>query len=225
MSLSLQESCRLYERHARRQKNILSFADFNNKHFTCLPADAETEAQFKRVVSKAGKASGWPIRARLTSLHRSLLKSDAVVASTLSAVVPSASNSFVTNHPSYSAAIHMNIRPPEEVEEVEEVEEAKEWTVPEYIAAVRASDLKENKGLMVHLVPTHRGAPLSSLASKLTKNTWEALRDNTDSPIKMKDGSLMDLREYKLNVEDVKSFVQNRKKKVEGPYFIRFSGI
>jgi len=119
----------------------------------------------------------------------------------------------------------MNIRPPEEVEEVEEVEEAKEWTVPEYIAAVRASDLKENKGLMVHLVPTHRGAPLSSLASKLTKNTWEALRDNTDSPIKMKDGSLMDLREHKLNVEDVKSFVQNRKKKVEGPYFIRFSGI
>jgi len=35
----------------------------------------------------------------------------------------------------------------------------------------------------------------------------------------------MDLSECEMNTEDVKQFVHNRKKKVEGPYFIRFSRI
>ena len=220
MSLSLQESCQLYERHARRQKKPLSFADFNRQHFTCLPADAEVETAFKSAVTKAGKAHGWPIRQRLISLHRRVTKSDVgEIASKVSAVVSPSQNSFVHEQPKYSKAIRMNIRAPEGAQE-------ERWTLEEYVDTVRQSELKENKGLMVHFVPTTKGEPLSSLASKLTKTTWEAIRGKSESTlIKMKDGSQMDLSECEMNAEDVKQFVHNRKKKVEGPYFIRFSRI
>ena len=221
MSLSLQESCQLYERHARRQKKPLSFADFNRQHFTCLPADVEVEAEFRGAVTKAGKAHGWPIRQRLMSLHRRLTKSDLCpeIASKVSAVVSPSQNAFVHEQPKYSKAIRMKIRAPEGAQE-------ERWKKEEYIDAVRQSELKENKGLMVHFVPTSKGEPLSSLASKLTKTTWEAIRGKPESTIiKMKDGSQMDLSECDMNAEDVKQFVHNRKKKVEGPYFIRFSRI
>jgi len=233
MSLSLQESCQSYERHARRQKRMLSFADYNKTYFTCLPAEQQVEEKFKRTVSQAGKAHGYPIRTRLMSLYHNLTTSNADVTSKVTAVVPSASNSFVHAQPKYSKAVRMNIRAPPtpEVEttlsETTETKETdKEWTLAEYVDAVRASDLKEANGLMVHFVPTH-GSPksLHSLASKLTKVTWEAIRGKEGHTIKMKDGSQMDLSEYELNAEDVKQFVRNRKKKVEGPYFVRFSCI
>ena len=225
MSLSLQESCQLYERHARRQKKMLSFADFNRQYFTCLPADVEVETAFKGAVSKTGKAHGWPIRARFKSLHQRLTKSDVdKVASKVSAVISTSQNSFVHEDPKYSKAIRMKIRAPEAVQE-EAVQEER-WSLEEYIDAVRQSDLKENKGLMVHFVPTAKGESLSSLASKLTKTTWEAIRGKSETlVIKMKDGSPMDLSECDMNAEDVQQFVHNRKKKVEGPYFIRFSRI
>jgi len=219
MSLSLQESCQLYERHARRQKKMLSFADFNRQNFTCLPADVEVEEAFKSAVAKTGKAHGWPIRTRMANLHRRLTKSDIVqeVASSPSAIVGTGEKSFVNSEPKYSKAMRMNIRAPKV--------ESETWTLEEYINAVRASDLKEDKGLMLHFVPEVKGQPLASLASKLTKTTWEAIRGKEGQTIKMKDGTQMDLREYELDSEDVKQFVRNRKKKVEGPYFIRFSRI
>ena len=222
MSLSLQESCQLYERHARRQKKMLSFAEFNRQHFTCLPADVDVEYAFKTSVTKAGKVHGWPIRGRLMSLYRRLTKSDVdEVASSTSAVVSSAQKSFVHEEPKYSKAMRMKIRAPEAAEP-EEIDD-KEWTLQEYIDAVQQSELKENKGLMVHFMPKKRGEPLSSFASKLTKTTWEAIRGKSESSvIKMKDGTQIDLSEYEMNADDVKQFVRNRKKKVEGPYFIRF---
>ena len=225
MSLSLQESCQLYERHARRQKKMLSFAEFNRQHFTCLPADVEVESAFKTSVTKTGKAHGWPIRGRLMSLYRRLTKSGVdEVASSTSAVVSTAQKSFVHEQPKYSKAMRMKIRAPEAVEPEEVTPE--EWTLEGYVDAVQRSELKESKGLMVHFVPQKKGEPLSSLASKLTKTTWEAIRGKCESSvIKMKDGSQMDLSECEMDADDVKQFVRNRKKKVEGPYFIRFSRI
>ena len=229
MSLSLQESCKLYERHARRQKKTLSFAEFNLQHFTCLPADAEVESSFRNIITKTGKAHGWPIRTRVMSLYRRLTKSDVdEVASKVSAVVSSAQNSFIHDQSEYSKAIRMNIRAPAASVKSPESEpsepESEHWLMEEYIDAVRDSDLKENKGLLVHFVPTTKGESLASLASKLTKSTWESIRGKS-AVIKMKDGSQMDLSKCEMNQQDVQQFVQNRKKKVEGPYFIRFSRI
>lgn len=224
MSLTLQESCQLYERHARRNKVVPTFSEFNKQHFTCLPTNVEVEKDFCAAVARARKASGLPIRGRLFSLYRKLTKSDVSdVASSPVAISSPATNSFTVSEPKYEKAMRMNIRPPAEAPAEAPVEK---WTLEAYVKAVQDSGLVEAKGLMVHFMPEKKGEPLSSLASKLTKSTWDVIRGKSeDKSIKMKDGTMMDLTSVQLNEQDVNNFVRNRKKKVEGPYFIRISGI
>lgn len=222
MSLTLQESCNLYERNARRNKSVQSFADFNKHNFTCLPVNADVERDFTTVVGKLRKAEGLPIRGRLFSLFRRLTKSDvSEVASSPQAVSTPATKSFAVTEHKIEKAMRMSIRPPSPASETSDT-----WTLEAYVKAVQESGLAESKGLIVHFMPEHKGDPISSLASKLTKSTWESIRGKSqETSIKMKDGTMMDLASIRLNEEDVKKFVHNRKKKVEGPYFIRFSGI
>lgn len=225
MSLSLQESCQLYERFCRRQKLIPTFAAFNQDKFTCLPENAEIEASFKSVLLKARKAYGMPVTRRLPSLYHKLSGIEKPVSTSQpSAVVVSSEKAFVYDNDKYESAMSMNIRPPNCISPTEELKED-DLTLEEYKEMVQNSPLKEAKGLIVHLVPQKRGEALSSLACKLTKKTWDALRGKKDIPVKMKDGSEMNLNTVRLDVEDVRNFVNSRKRKEDGPYFLRFSRI
>lgn len=223
MSLSLQESCKMYERTCRRQKIIPTFAAFNKQQFTCLPSNEAVESDFKSSVLKARKAYGMPVTRRLPSLYQKLSGISKPTVQIPAAVVSSSENSFVYDNEKYEGAMKMSIRPPACPDEGEMKEN--DLTMEEYVDMVEKSPLKEVKGLIVHLVPQKRGEPLSSLACKLTKKTWEALRGKIDIPVKMKDGSEFDLKTVQLNVDDVRNFVKSRKRKGEGPYFIRFSRI
>ena len=79
---------------------------------------------------------------------------------------------------------------------------------------------------MVHLVPEmHDSSSLESLASKLTKNTWESLRGQSEEDLKMRDGSKIVMSSISLDEGDLAEFIQNRKAKMLGPHFIRFSRI
>ena len=232
MSLTLKESCSKYERYARRNKSLLTFKEFNAKFFTCLPSSKEVESKFASSVRKAYRSQGLPITSRLMSLYKALSKdTDIETPTVISAVPKPAGKSFTVNVPhTYEGAMRNNIRAPEctETKKVvvsEKEEEMVAWDLEEYIAAVLDSPLKEDKGLMVHLVPEFRGVALSSLACKLTKSAWDVFREREGHVLKMKDGSAFDVRNVELNAADVKKFVKNRKKKVEGPYFIRFSSI
>lgn len=223
MSLSLQESCQMYERQCRRQKKTVTFAQFNSAHFTCLPSNDKVETSFNVAVTKARRAEGVPIISRLPSLFRSLTGCASPPQSSMpSSVVLPVQNSMPVSVPSYDDAMRMNIRPPQAVEG--ERKEG-EFTLEEYVEMVKASPIQEKKGLIVHFAPSVPPGALSSLASKLTKNTWEVLRGQKNVPLKMKDGSEFDLNLVELNVNDVKQFVSDRKKKKEGPFFIRFSRI
>lgn len=223
MSLSLQESCKMYERTCRRQKAIPTFAAFNKEKFTCLPSNDAVELDFKSSVLKARKAYGMPVTRRLPSLYHKLSGISKPTVQLPAAVVSSSEKSFVYDNEKYDGAMKMSIRPPACPDEGELKED--DLTMEEYVAMVEKSPLKEAKGLIVHLVPQKRGEPLSSLSCKLTKKTWEALRGKKDIPVKMKDGSELDLKTVQLNVDDVRNFVKSRKRKEEGPYFIRFSRI
>ena len=223
MSLSLQESCKMYERTCRRQKAIPTFAAFNKEKFTCLPSNDAVESDFKSSVLKARKAYGMPVTRRLPSLYHKLSGISKPTVQLPAAVVSSSEKSFVYDNEKYDGAMKMSIRPPACPDEGELKED--DLTMEEYVAMVEKSPLKEAKGLIVHLVPQKRGEPLSSLSCKLTKKTWEALRGKKDIPVKMKDGSELDLKTVQLNVDDVRNFVKSRKRKEEGPYFIRFSRI
>ena len=223
MSLSLQESCKMYERTCRRQKAIPTFAAFNKEKFTCLPSNDAVESDFKSSVLKARKAYGMPVTRRLPSLYHKLSGISKPTVQLPAAVVSSSEKSFMYDNEKYDGAMKMSIRPPACPDEGELKED--DLTMEEYVAMVEKSPLKEAKGLIVHLVPQKRGEPLSSLSCKLTKKTWEALRGKKDIPVKMKDGSELDLKTVQLNVDDVRNFVKSRKRKEEGPYFIRFSRI
>lgn len=224
MSLSLQESCKMYERTCRRQKSIPTFAAFNKKNYTCLPTNDAVEAEFKSALDKARKSYGMPVTRRLPSLYHKLSGIEKPVSQLPpSAVVASSEKAFVYDNEKYDGAMKMNIRPPA-TPETEELKED-DLTLEEYKELVEKSPLKEAKGLLVHFVPQKRGEALSSLACKLTKSTWESLRGKRDKPVKMKDGTELDLKTIQMDVDDVRNFVKSRKRKEDGPYFIRFSRI
>ena len=225
MSLSLKESCQSYERYCRRHSDTPTFEAFNGKHFTNLPSNPEVYADFKRTLTAARRATGLPVTRRLPSLfHKLSGVSSAVVAAEPRAVVQvkTAEKAFRATKTDYDDAFRHNVRPPA----APVAEET--WTLESYKSAVTSSAsvlLKEAKGLMVHLVPEKKQSSLEALACKLTKSTWESLRGKSDSPMKMRDGSTLDLTTVALDESDLAEFVQNRKKKIVGPYFIRFSRI
>lgn len=244
MSLSLSESCVMYERYCRRHKDIPTFEDFNKNNFTCLPSNERAFNLFRKSVQTAYRSEGLPIQRRLPSLKSMFgLSSASLATPEPTAHVAHASKSFKTStSPSYESAMRLNIRPPQmETESVsmstesmdtditseqEMGSEEEHWTLDTFKEALHASNddsLVEKSGSMVHFVPTDARGSLSSLSCKLTKSSWKAMRENGE--IKMRDGSKVMLSDWKLNEEDHKAFVKMFKKKTRGPYFIRFSSI
>ena len=242
MSLSLSESCVLYERYCRRHKDAPTFEDFNKEHYTCLPANQEAYELFRKTVQTAYRSEGIPITRRLPSLKAMFGVEDDMAVPEPSAHVSPATKSFQsTTAPSYEHAMRMNIRPPEMVQKHVETSESVDtdamsedemgteeqpWSLDTFKEALAASDdssLVEKSGSMVHFVPTDARGSLASLSCKLTKSSWNAMREK--GQIKMRDGSKITLSQWKLNEDDHKAFVKMFKKKTRGPYFIRFSSI
>lgn len=225
MSLTLKESCQKYERYCRRHSDTPTFEAFNAKHFTCLPRNPEVYSDFKSVLTSARRSTGLPVTRRLPSLWHRFSGEDKVVAVPAPVVqVKTAEKSFVGHE--YESAIRNKVRAP--LMETKSDEAPMTWTLEAYKEAVQNSRsilLKEPKNLVVHLVPEERSESLESLACKLTKTTWESLRGKSAAPLKMRDGSVVSMESLSLDEGDLAEFVRNRKNKIGGPYFIRFSRI
>ena len=238
MTLTLKESCRMYEQYCRRRTAIPTFEEFNHAHATCLPRNKVAFQSFKQTVEAAVKAEGVPVTRRLPSLFQKFSLGDQP------ALVPPsvqlAARPPVLALPSPKQSFTMNIRQPvaesaESVEaesaesvEAESAESVEPWSVESYKDLVLQSDnsnLRESKGLMVHLIPPEKETELVSLACKLTKSTWNAICGKSGTTLSMRDGSVLDLSSIQLKQEDVAKFVSNYKKKVAGPFFLRFSRI
>lgn len=219
----------MYERYCRRHSDTPAFEEFNAKHFTCLPQDREVYNDFKRVLTSARRSTGIPVTRRLPSLWSRFSGEKRILAAPAPVVhVKTREKSFRSSVPNFEAALRNNVRPPEAKNLKLAPSEAKTWTLEAYKKAVSESRsvlLSEPKNLIVHLVPEERTGTLESLACKLTKSTWESLRGKHDQPLKMRDGSTLELASISLDEGDLAEFVQNRKKKIGGPYFVRFSRI
>lgn len=100
--------------------------------------------------------------------------------------------------------------------------EDKENTIGFYKRALQDTGINEGRGLMVHFVPQfHQIVKFEKLASKLTRETWKALKKGSGS-IEMEDGSQLSLDTLNLEEEDVNEMLHSHKKKEKGPWFIRF---
>lgn len=78
--LSLRDSCRLYERKARKQqKPPPSIREFNEEHNASLPTSASAEKVHKRYLkqlARAKKQHGVPLNAHVPSLYKALASAD-----------------------------------------------------------------------------------------------------------------------------------------------------
>jgi len=163
--------------------------------------------------------------------------------------------SFVSSLPSVSRSVKMNIRAPaciseekagplsvskveqlaavQEVQKIEAVPEKFEavpenWSVSSYkeeLSKNKSILLKESGGHMVHFIPKARRASFESLACKFTKSTWETLRGKSEAPLKMRDGTTLEISSVSFDEGDLAEFVRKIKKKIAGPHFIRFERI
>jgi len=240
MSLTLKESCNMYERHCRRTKgDPPTFEAFNAKHMTCLPRNSAAYSAFARALTTAQRSEGVPVRRKLPSLFRRFSgdEPEAVAETT------TPHRAFVSHtQPSYTGGLRMNIRPEtapsvqteteessamtETETEAEDTEDSP-WTVETYkqdLAASTNPKLVEKSGMMIHFVPPTRCAPLEALTCKFTKSSYEILQGKRDAALKMRDGSTW-AAGANWNQDDVAAALQMRKDKVAGPYFIRVSGI
>ena len=221
MSLTLKESCRLYEQHCRRRQNVPSFEEFNVSHSACLPHNLDVFAVFKQNIKLAYKAEGVPVTRRLPSLFKRLstskLQKSAVLPPSVQMSVSPAPASVV---PPLNRSMKMKIRAPSAP--------STDWTLEEYRQLVLNSGdskIKESKGLMVHLMPSTKlkERSLASYACKLTKSTWKALIGKQGESLTMRDDSELKLSSVSLNKSDVASFVKSYKNQTRGPFFIRIS--
>jgi len=253
--LSLKESCTLFDRYCRRNSDTPTFEEFNKVNFTCLPNDNMVYDQYSRVLIAARRATGVPVTRRLPSLFKKLSVSteSSPVEVTPHVQIRPQTNSFKSSVPNLDSTMRMSIRPPAcipipaiiptipaKVVKISATVPAKvatipvnvmlqtTWTRAAYAEAVKANPsilLKESTGHMVHLVPPGPGDSFERLACKLTKSIWESLRGKSTEPLKMRDGSFIDMSTLSLNEGDLAEFVQNHKERLAGPHFIRFSRI
>jgi len=241
MSLTLRESCTLYERYCRRNKNIPTFGEFNSKYLTCLPEDTSVFNTFKTALIASKRAEGLPVRRRLPSLYKRFSGSDEEADSPTES--SESHKAFVScAAPSYENGLRMNIRQTasskaailekvvaqDSATETEaEVETDLAWSLEAYKQELTSSTnpkLKEQNGMMIHFIPPTRCAPLEALACKFTKKCYETLQGKENHPLKMRDNSIW-AAGANWNQDDVTAVLQMRKKKTAGPYFIRVDGI
>ena len=245
----------MYDRYCRRHLDTPTFEAFNQENFTCLPQNDAIYADYVRVLKGARKAAGIPVTRRLPSLYSKFSGEPLVsTVSTPSVQVRHQKASFVSSLPSVSRTVKMNIRAPAciseekagplsvskvaEVEDVAEVEYVAEvqkietvpenWSVSSYkeeLSKNKSILLKESGGHMVHFIPNVRRGSFESLACKFTKSTWETLRGKSEAPLKMRDGTTLEISSVAFDDGDLAEFVRKIKKKIAGPHFIRFQRI
>lgn len=239
----------MYDRYCRRHLDTPTFEAFNQENFTCLPHNDSIYAEYVRVLKGARKAAGIPVTRRLPSLYSKFSGEPLVsTVSTPSVQVRHQKASFVSSLPSVSRTVKMNIRAPaciseekagppsaskvaevEDVAEVQKIEAVPEnWSVSSYkeeLSKNKSILLKESAGHMVHFIPNVRRGSFESLACKFTKSTWETLRGKSEAPLKMRDGTTLEISSVAFDDGDLAEFVRKIKKKIAGPHFIRFQRI
>lgn len=224
MTLTLKESCRLYEQHCRRRVGVPTFEDFNVVHSSCLPTNQSVYQNFKHNIELAYKAEGLPVTRRLPSLFQKFSNSSSTTAKLLPSVQMPVAPAPVALVPPYEESFQMTIRAPIVSMEAP----APIWSLQAYQELVRSSanaKMQESNGMIVHLMPPEKTEDVVALACKLTKSAWNAFRGRTTQPLTMRDGSELLLSSVVLRSEDVKAFIKDYRNNVKGPFFIRFSRI
>jgi hypothetical protein len=221
MSLNLEESCKKYVSYCRRNKDCPTFEEFNANHYTNLPHDPDTYSYFYKQLAIAKKNTGLPVTRRLPSLMKRFKNHMDIP----NQAIPSPSVQIrpalkaLCKMPTDSTPMSMSIRAPLVLPKSALV------SFEDYKKRIFESKsilLKVKGGLLVHLVPATFSSDFEKKACKLTKKTWDTLRGKSEAPLKMRDGSMLNMSTIQLDQSDLALFINDRKNKKDGPYFIRY---
>jgi hypothetical protein len=173
--------------------------------------------KFMSSLHKAKKSEGLPVTRRLYSIYKGLTgTSQESIASPPPA--PQIAHKVALPSVLASGAVGAGaIRPPIVALEQMSVEDP----VEKYQKQLEKEDDKffDKKGLMVHLVGTD-GVPLLGNTCKLNKSNAEALYTKTGT-LTMRNQSTIEINSLRLNDKDHSEFMEMRKQKTKGPYFLR----
>jgi len=219
MSFTLKESTNKYEKFHRQKQITMTFAEFNAAHGTCLPENEIVERTFISSLTKAKKSEGIPVTRRLYSIYHGLhQKNNQSSKIATPPALPQIAQKVALPSVLATGAVGVsNIRPPSLALKQMSVEDP----VEKYQKQLEKEDDKffDKKGLMVHLVGTD-GIPLLGNTCKLNKSNGSALYARTGTLI-MRNQSKIEMNELQINEEDHKLFMEMRKQKTKGPYFLR----
>ena len=217
MAFTLKESVYKYEKFHRQKQETMKFEDFNAKFGTKLPKNLEVYEKFMSSLHKAKKSEGLPVTRRLYSIYKGLTgTSQESIASPPPA--PQIVHKVALPSVLASGAVGAGaIRPPIVALEQMSVEDP----VEKYQKQLEKEDDKffDKKGLMVHLVGTD-GIPLLGNSCKLNKSNGSALYARTGT-LTMRNQSKIEMNRLQINEEDHCQFMEMRKQKTKGPYFLR----
>ena len=217
MSYTLKESAQKYEKFHRQKQETMKFEDFNAKFGTNLPQNTFVYEKFMSSLHKAKKSEGLPVTRRLYSIYKGLTgTSQESIASPPPA--PQIVHKVALPSVLASGAVGAGaIRPPIVALEQMSVEDP----VEKYQKQLEKEDDKffDKKGLMVHLVGTD-GIPLLGNTCKLNKSNAETLYTKIGT-LTMRNQSKIEMNRLQINEEDHCQFMEMRKQKTKGPYFLR----
>ena len=217
MSFTLKESTNKYEKFHRQKQITMTFAEFNAEYGTCLPENEIVERTFIISLTKAKKSEGIPITRKLYSIYKGLTGTSQENIANPPPIPQIAQKVALPSVLATGAVGVSNIRPPSLALKQMSVEDP----VEKYQKQLEKEDDKffDKKGLMVHLVGTD-GIPLLGNSCKLNKSNGSALYARTGTLI-MRNQSKIEMNELQINEEDHKLFMEMRKQKTKGPYFLR----
>lgn len=217
MSFTLKESTNKYEKFHRQKQITMTFAEFNAEYGTCLPENEIVERTFISSLTKAKKSEGTPITRRLYSIYKGLTGTSQENIANPPPIPQIAQKVALPSVLATGAVGVSNIRPPSLALKQLTVEDP----VEKYQKQLTKEDAKffDKKGLMVHLVGTD-GVPLLGNTCKLNKSNAEVLYTKSGT-LKMRNQSTIEMNRLRLNEEDHKLFMEMRKQKTKGPYFLR----
>jgi len=217
MSFTLKESTNKYEKFHRQKQITMTFAEFNAEYGTCLPENEIVERTFISSLTKAKKSEGTPITRRLYSIYKGLTGTSQENIANPPPIPQIAQKVALPSVLATGAVGVSNIRPPSLALKQLTVEDP----VEKYQKQLTKEDAKffDKKGLMVHLVGTD-GIPLLGNTLKLNKSNAEVLYTKSGT-LKMRNQSTIEMNRLRLNEEDHKLFMEMRKQKTKGPYFLR----
>lgn len=217
MSFTLKESVYKYEKFHRQKQETMSFENFNAKFGTNLPQNTEVYQKFMSSLYKAKKSEGLPITRKMYSIYKGLTGTSQESIASPPPAPQIAQKVALPSILSSGTVGAGTIRPPSLALKQMSVEDP----VEKYQKQLENQDDKffDKKGLMVHLVGTD-GVPLLGNTCKLNKSNGSALYARTGTLI-MRNQSKIEMNELQINEEDHKLFMEMRKQKTKGPYFLR----